>query len=493
MGLPLPKSLSFHPASALFEEFESLSSERRERVSGPALLDFAAQEQTEDNWCWSAVATSVGLFYGTGNWTQCEVTTEQVNGIISPGEHNDCCATPDSSKCDVYGFLYFSLQHVRSLDHWESQKPTADALFEILSRHRELLCLRIAWGLGGAHFTTIYGCTNPADGGEPMVSVSDTIRGVGTTTMPYSLFPSRYLNGGSWTDTFRTRGRFGPAADAGPGSAAAIAIDNHGNCILVRIDQGGLFHRVGRIDAINKLVTWGTDSRFESGTSAAVSLDNDGNCVEVHSNGSKLFYRLGKLDVSGMSITWQSVEEYGVGVRSAVALADYGVAVEAHVTGNQLHYRVGSVEDNGTITWGPSTQYGTGATNAITIDNLGNCLQVNVGVEATSGKLYYRVGKINYLTSSISWGAEAEFEAGDLPSVSLTATGKCLAVFSGTGAASGKVVFRAGKVNTEARTVEWYPRNVFDAGEAAVAALDDIGKSIGIYVSGQRLFARIGR
>jgi len=492
MGPPLPKSLAFHSASALFEEFESRSLELRERISGSALLNYTAQQQAKDNWCWSAVATSVGLFYGTGNWTQCAITSEQVNRLMNPGEHNDCCATPGSETCNVYGYLFYSLQQVHSCDHWESDKPTAASLFSILSRQMELLCLRIEWTGGGAHFTTICGCSDPADG-DPMVTVSDTIRGAGTTTLAYADLPSQYLGGGQWTDTFYTRGQLGPADDAGSGSAAAVAMDNHGNCLLVRIDQGGLYHRAGRIDAINRTVSWGADSRFDSGTSAAASLDNDGNCVEVHVNGGTLFYRLGKFDVQGISITWQSAIAYGVGERNAIALADYGTAIEVHVTGTELHFQVGSLEDNGMITWGPTTQYGAGASNAVAVDNLGNCLQVNAGCGATAGKLYYRVGKVHYLTSSITWGAEVEFDAGDLPSVALAATGKCLTVFSGAGPAAGKLISRVGKVNAEAQTVEWFPRHEFDRGEATVAALDDIGKSIEIHVSGQKLFSRIGR
>jgi hypothetical protein len=85
------------------------------------------------------------------------------------------------------------------------------------------VCLRIAWVGGGAHFTTICGSTDPADDGVVMVTVSDTIRGAGTTTLAYADLPSRYLIGGRWTDTFLTRGRFGPGADFGPGDGAAVA------------------------------------------------------------------------------------------------------------------------------------------------------------------------------------------------------------------------------------------------------------------------------
>ena len=156
MGISLPASIVFHSAKVFFDDVSSLSPKRLfDSGAEPALLDFIAQVQEQDNWCWSAVATSIGLFYGSGNWTQCVITTEQVNSVIYPGEQNDCCINPTSDHCDVYGYLYFSLQQVRSFDYWESQKPTADTLFKILSRQRELLCLRIAWVGNGAHFTTI--------------------------------------------------------------------------------------------------------------------------------------------------------------------------------------------------------------------------------------------------------------------------------------------------------------------------------------------------
>jgi hypothetical protein len=296
MGLSLPASLSLRPAEHLFGSLDVLNLESQERT---VLLPFTAQVQEYTNWCWSAVATSVGLFYGSGNWTQCAIVTEQVNSILFPGEHNDCCSTPESSHCNVDGILFFSLQQVRSLDHWESKKPSADTLFAILSGKRELVCLRIEWtdGRGKAHFTTICGSTDPADGADVMVTVSETIRDADRTwTGRYSDLPLRYLGGGKWTDTFFTRGRFGPGAECGTADSAAVAIDNQCNCVALRVQQGKLFSRVGKVDPINKTLTWGSDTLIDTGASGAVSLDNDANCVEVHANGGKLFYRLAGAD-----------------------------------------------------------------------------------------------------------------------------------------------------------------------------------------------------
>ena len=149
--------------------FGNLVAEVAQVQGVPTKLPFVAQTQLQDNWCWSAVATSIGLHYGTGNWTQCAIATEQVNNLISPGGVNDCCTTPGSAGCNVYGYVYFSLQQARSIDRWSPVKPSPQEIHDLLSRKKELVCLRIAWTGGGAHFTTINGATDPSDGGAFIV------------------------------------------------------------------------------------------------------------------------------------------------------------------------------------------------------------------------------------------------------------------------------------------------------------------------------------
>jgi hypothetical protein len=191
--------------------------------------------------------------------------------------------------------------------------------------------------------------------------------------------------------------------------------------------------------------------------------------------------------------------EYGTGESNSVALGDYGVAVEVHLAGNQLQFRVGSVEDDGTITWAASTSYGSGSSNSVAVDNFGNCVEVHAGSGATAGKVYYRVGKVDYLhsfqssVSKIDFGPDTEFDAGNAPAVTLAANGDCLVVFAGTGADAGRLLFRGGRVNTATKMIEWYPRVQYDSGERAAVAMDDSGKSVELHVSGQHLTSQVGR
>ncbi len=55
--------------------------------------------------------------------------------------------------------------------------------------------------------------------------------------------------------------------------------------------------------------------------------------------------------------------------------------------------------DTQKINWGPSKQYDTGSSNSIFMDNAGHCVEVYVG----SGRLFYRVGQVNFDSSTISW------------------------------------------------------------------------------------------
>ena len=62
-------------------------------------------------------------------------------------------------------------------------------------------------------------------------------------------------------------------------------------------------------------------------------------------------------------------------------------------TTGRLFYRVGTVDFIGqTIAWGPSTQYDTGGPNAVALDNNHRVVKVHVGTE----RLFYRVGQLTY-------------------------------------------------------------------------------------------------
>jgi hypothetical protein len=283
------------------------------------------------------------------------------------------------------------------------------------------------------------------------------------------------------------------------GDAAAVAVDNHGNCVAVRSYQGNLFGRAGRLDPINRSVRWTNETQLGSGTTAAVSLDNDAHAVAVNADGGRLFYRLGALDPSGPTVDWSAPIDYGAGETACVALADYGLAVGIHVAGHQVHCQVASVEDNGTITWLSSAPYGPGESASIAVDNVGNCIATTDGVAGNAGKLFYRVGKVEYVTSFdggvsiIDWGPEMELDAGSNPEISLSRNGDCLVIFAGTGSDADMVFFRAGKVDFPLRTVEWFPRVRYDSGQRGSAAMADDGTSLAMHVSARHLFSKVGR
>jgi hypothetical protein len=149
------------------------------------------QRQTETNWCWSAVATSVGLFFvSTAGWTQCSVAC----GVLG---QTTCCTDPGSATCNVYGFLNRSLTFTKSFAGWTDGKcsmPTLESKINV----GQPVCLRCAWDGGGAHFLSVYGYDDVAG----TVNVADPIYGV--STQNFDTFPSSYQGGGAWTDTYFT-------------------------------------------------------------------------------------------------------------------------------------------------------------------------------------------------------------------------------------------------------------------------------------------------
>ena len=142
------------------------------------------QPQQQTNWCWAAVGTSVGLFYNTGKWTQCDTAT----GCL-PGE--DCCKAP--APCNVYGYLNESLSYTKSYDRYQSGTISVNTIKNELQAGNPV-GTRVAWYGGGAHFMTITGVS----GND--ITIQDPI--FGTTTMAYSNYASRYQSGGTWTGTY---------------------------------------------------------------------------------------------------------------------------------------------------------------------------------------------------------------------------------------------------------------------------------------------------
>lgn len=190
--MKLPQSISFHELN--IDELTGAASHATAVMDGAGgsanPLSLTMQTQTQSNWCWAAVGTSIGLFFQTGTWTQCSVAC----GVLDIAS---CCTNPSSPSCNVYGFLDKSLTYTKS---FASMLKQAIGMSDIVTKisHGTPVCLRCAWNGGGAHFITIYGY-NQANG---TVNVADSIYGY--STQVFNTFPSHYQGGGTWTTTYFT-------------------------------------------------------------------------------------------------------------------------------------------------------------------------------------------------------------------------------------------------------------------------------------------------
>lgn len=154
------------------------------------------ESQQQSSWCWSAVATSVGLFFKTGSWTQCST----VNGCLS---RSDCCTAPLPNPCNVYGYLDQSLTYTRSFDPPLIYGTVTEAELETRIGSGDPVCARVAWNGGGAHFVAITGYSYPdADPSSVTIYLQDSF--YGSSSMAFADFAEGYHSGGTWTHTYLT-------------------------------------------------------------------------------------------------------------------------------------------------------------------------------------------------------------------------------------------------------------------------------------------------
>jgi hypothetical protein len=161
------------------------------------ILPSFMQPQQQSSWCWSAVATSVGLLFKTGGWTQCGT----VNGCLN---RSDCCTSPTPGPCNVYGLLDVSLTYTKSFNGPLIFGSIIVADVETQLGSENPVCVRVAWNGGGAHFLSIAGYSYPADNPSSVtIYLQDSF--YGPTSMAFDDFATDYHCGGEWTHTYLTR------------------------------------------------------------------------------------------------------------------------------------------------------------------------------------------------------------------------------------------------------------------------------------------------
>ncbi|WP_428659162.1 C39 family peptidase [Reyranella sp.] len=163
-------------------------------------LTFIMQHEEQYNWCWAAVAASVGdYFTQAGTWKQCAVANLELR-------RNDCCAAGGDGPCNIYGYLASALNRVHCLQNWAiGQRVAFDVVVGEIDGGRPV-CVRVAWRGGGAHFVAITGYSDP-DPTIAHVLVQDPL--FQYHDIAWSDFLDYYkptgLHQGYWTDTYRTR------------------------------------------------------------------------------------------------------------------------------------------------------------------------------------------------------------------------------------------------------------------------------------------------
>ena len=170
------------------------------------ILNFNMEFQTQDRWCWAAVAVSVSRFYDPNSvFTQCSVA----NGIFPRPVGVNCCVQPGQvSPCNGDFFLDKALAHTRNLRL--PLIPRAATPNELVNEHNNnrVIGCHITWKGGGGHFTVLRGFSTKTVGNitEFRVHVSDPLEGNGNSEYPYDSFRTRYTTSlGVWDFSYPTK------------------------------------------------------------------------------------------------------------------------------------------------------------------------------------------------------------------------------------------------------------------------------------------------
>jgi hypothetical protein len=167
-----------------------------QRLAWHRCLCFTMQHQEQTQWCWSATATSVALYYNAASdWTQCSLVNAELG-------RSDCCNAPSSDPCNKPWTLSTALTrvgHIASVTGGST--GFADLRTEIDSGRP--LGVRIGWSGGGGHFNVLSCYTLLRQLALESVQVEDPW--YGTSVWDYDTFRTAYQGSGNWTHSYKTK------------------------------------------------------------------------------------------------------------------------------------------------------------------------------------------------------------------------------------------------------------------------------------------------
>jgi len=164
-------------------------------ATGAATLSFTMQDQEQTQWCWSAVAVSVALFYDAGTaWSaQC--------GLAGAELSKACCPAGSDPTANVPWYLDLALQRAGRYNTWATGPATRGQIQTEIDADRPL-GVRIGWNAGGGHFVIIsaYAWTPTSE----QVTVENPDGYTGQQTMDLADLTSNYQGAGTWTHSYWT-------------------------------------------------------------------------------------------------------------------------------------------------------------------------------------------------------------------------------------------------------------------------------------------------
>jgi len=196
----------------------------------PVSTGLQMQYQLMTEWCWIAVATSIGRFYNPGSaWTQCSLLTEQLQA--NNNMTGQCCpdaqlisATPGLAQaladpyspsalwalesvnaelpatppiCNHSGDIDKALSQLANLGQDTGSAASMSSLVSELSAGRPV-CIYIVWSDGHSHVIAAAGAEEP-----DTVIVKDPVNGIWVG--PYETLLTSYQGDGTWTSSTYTQ------------------------------------------------------------------------------------------------------------------------------------------------------------------------------------------------------------------------------------------------------------------------------------------------
>lgn len=160
-----------------------------------AALDLQIPDQDQTQWCWAAVATAVGRYYGKQVGTQCQFADSMLGRA-------DCCTNGTSVACNKQWYLHKALAALECYSHYDDQAFDVAAVGQEIGEQRPV-CLRVRLMSGSGHFVALSALSVDA-AGVTLLTLQDPF-GPATETMPPARLSGGYgPNKGVWTHTFFT-------------------------------------------------------------------------------------------------------------------------------------------------------------------------------------------------------------------------------------------------------------------------------------------------